>query len=45
MISKVSSEIKISGKVMDLSGSPISDATVKVKAAGKSTVTDKDGNF
>jgi predicted neuraminidase len=30
---------------MDLSDSPVSGATVKVKDAGKSTVTDKDGNF
>ncbi|MGD9200528.1 MAG: carboxypeptidase-like regulatory domain-containing protein, partial [Chitinispirillia bacterium] len=41
-----SQELKISGKVMDrCSGTPVSDATVKVKDAGKSTVTDKDGNF
>jgi predicted neuraminidase len=38
-------EFKISGKVIDQSGTPVSDATVKLNAADMTTATDKNGNF
>jgi hypothetical protein len=38
-------KFKISGKVVDFSGSPVSGATVKIKAAGLCKDTDKYGSF
>mgnify|MGYP003564792961 CR=1 FL=1 len=40
-----SQELNINGKVMDLKGSPVSGATVKIKDADSSAITDKNGDF
>ncbi len=37
--------IKITGKVDDISGSPLPGVTVAVKGTGQGTITDVDGNF
>ncbi|MGD9201671.1 MAG: exo-alpha-sialidase, partial [Chitinispirillia bacterium] len=45
MMTTANAKPKVSGKILDLKGSPISGATVKLIKSGQSTVSGDDGSF